>query len=258
MARTTPTALWDASNGWSSPNLRNGQTFLNGSQINGTVTGLPSDYALVDVVTSGGGTQANALANDRNLAGRQGGQQIGEVILFNSALGSLDRVKTEAYLAAKWFAQGGPTNNVLPAGTPVAMSGGGRLDLSGFNQTIGSLAATDASGTQVLLGAGRLTVGGANHTSFDGALTISGPNLSYTGITTIADGTHNLDGPIGGGANIVNANGGTTNFHVSQTLAKLNIAHGAGVTLEAAVPEPGTAGLLLLGALGLLGRRARK
>jgi autotransporter-associated beta strand protein len=101
-----------------------------------------------------------------------------------------------------------------------------------------------------------------------GALTLTGPYLSYTGVTTIIDGTLNLDGPIGGGANIVNASGGATNFHVSQTLAELSIANGAEVTLGAAapapfadgaaVPEPGTAGLLLLGALSLLSRRARK
>ena len=71
-----------------------------------------------------------------------------------------------------------------------------------------------------------------------GALTISGPNLSYTGLTAITGGTLNLDGPIGGGANIVNANGGETNFRVSQPLAELNIANGAVATLGAAAPAP--------------------
>ena len=68
----------------------------------------------------------------------------------------------------------------------------------------------------------------------------------------------------------MNANGGTTNFGVSQTLGALNIADGAVVTLgtpvmapapalmesgAAAVPEPGTLALLVLGALGLACRR---
>ena len=210
-------ALWDASNGWSSPNLRNGQTFLNGNQINGTTTGLPADYAMVNVVTSGGGVQANALANDRNIPGRQGGQQIGEIILFNSALSAADRVKTEAYLAAKWFAQGGATNNVLPANTPVSMSGGGRLDMSGFNQTIGSLASSDASGTQVLLGAGRLTVGGANNSSFDGVISGSG------GLTRSGNGTLALAG--------ANTYTGSTNVNSGKLLVNGSLAAASAVTV---------------------------
>ena len=211
---------------WSSPyadgRLKSGQTYVNGKQVNGETTGVPSGYSMIDFVTNGGGVQSNALANDRNIGGRQGGQKIGEIILFNTALSTADRVKTEAYLAGKWLGQGGATNNVLPTSTPVSMSGGGRLDLSGFNQTIGSLAGSDGSGTQVLLGAGRLTIGGANNTSFDGvisgtggvtragtgALALAGAN-TYTGTTDVNSGKLLVNGSLAAGSAVTVATGGT-------------------------------------------------
>lgn len=124
-----------------------------------------------------------------------------------------------------------------------------------------------------------------------GTWTLSNNN-SYTGPTTVTNGVLNINGTIGIGANVVNANGGTTNFGVSQTLSALNIGNGAVVTLSeavaapapefdlgllgdasagigagdalvnpagvAAVPEPGSVALLFGGMLALLGVRRRK
>lgn len=122
------------------------------------------------------------------------------------------------------------------------------------------------------------SVGGGGTTAITkvgtGELTLSGI-LSYTDVTTILDGTLNVDSALGAGANVVNANGGETNFRTSQTLSELNIGDGAVVTLTnlppaapefalaggasvAAVPEPGSATLLLSGALALLGIRRRR
>lgn len=78
-------------------------------------------------------------------------------------------------------------------------------------------------------------------------------------------GSHGGTPPLGTGNSAETANA-TTNFTASHTLAALNIGGGVVVTFgygpEATpgigapvVPEPGSVGLLMVGALGLLGRR---
>lgn len=93
---------------------------------------------------------------------------------------------------------------------------------------------------------------------------------NYATLTT-SGGTTNLNAALGSGGSILNANA-ATNIGVSETLDALNIGDGAVVTLSAlpmapefsskisaaAVPEPGSIGLLLVGACGLLGRRRRQ
>jgi autotransporter-associated beta strand protein len=87
------------------------------------------------------------------------------------------------------------------------------------------------------------TVGGGGTTAITkvgtGELTLDG-TLSYTGLTTITDGTLDVNTALGTGANVVNADGGTTNFGESQTLAALNIGAGAVVALVTPPPAPAT------------------
>ena len=104
-------------------------------------------------------------------------------------------------------------------------------------------------------GAGKtLTKAGAGTLTLSGLLTFSTLNAN-AGVT-------NINSALGAGTTL-NANG-TVNINVSQTLDALNIGGGSGLagddpwaTGSAVVPEPGSVGLLLTGALGFLTRRRR-
>jgi len=109
-------------------------------------------------------------------------------------------------------------------------------------------------------------------------------NNTFTGPLTVDDGTLNVNGTLATGLAVTvtdTANGASTKLRfgsVSQTLGSLTIGAGATVVFTsglasgafsgddkgagfaggAAVPEPGTLGLLLVGALGMLNRRRRQ
>ena len=112
---------------------------------------------------------------------------------------------------------------------------------------------------------------------------LNGANQNY-GTLAVNDGTLNVNGTLGTGISAVTATdtigGAATKLRcgtVSQTLSSLTIGAGAKVVFTsgaasgsfsgggkaggigggAAVPEPGTLGLLLVGTLGVLHRRRR-
>ncbi len=155
---------------------------------------------------------------------------VGEVLVYSSALTVAERVANENYLMAKWF---GLQPGVLPSTTAVTLNAG-TLDLNGVNQTIGSLAG--AAGSTVALGGGTLSVGLNNtSTAFGGTITGTGdlvkvgggalqllaPN-SFTGTTTVRGGVLAAQDPgaLSTGAVVVDAGGelSLSNFAFSNAL----------------------------------------
>ncbi|MCE9609427.1 MAG: PEP-CTERM sorting domain-containing protein [Chthoniobacter sp.] len=180
---------------------------------------------------------------------------------------------------------GGVTNNDADPQTITAAVALG-ADAS-FTAAAGAL-----SLASVALGGNTLTVTGANATTIGstsgaGAVAKSGAGtLDLTGAQsfdtmTATAGTTNVNGALGSGAAAVNVTGAGTALKfgsVSQTLGALSIGAGATVTFtsgvasfgsgvgksslaaasdSAVVPESGSLGLLMVGVLGLLGRRRR-
>ena len=135
------------------------------------------------------------------------------------------------------------------------LGAGGTFDTNGFNARI--------TGANVIAGTDAAMNG------------LAGTVLSKTGL-----GTLTLETAVGTGFLSVHALQGTLDFETSQTLDALVIEQGATVTLSAlftppapavadgaallagstaqGVPEPGSIGLLILGACGLLGARRRR
>ena len=170
--------------------------------------------------------------------------------------------------------------------------GGGEIDTTTTGQTLTVSSAITAASTDT-----SLTVGGAGNTTFTGnvvlgattgtltkngmgTLNINSGTQTYVTLTDNA-GTANVNVAIGSGGTAVSVNTSGTVLHfgsVSQTLKSLSIGNGAIVTFDsgfvsfsdpgtggkaasfggiAVLPEPGTLGLLLIGALGMLNRRRR-
>jgi autotransporter-associated beta strand protein len=171
-------------------------------------------------------------------------------------------------------------NGVIGDGTcTVAVNNPGtRLNFGSVSQTLASL--TIGAGATVTF-----TSGPQHFTKNDGSTQSLSGFLNYASVTTNA-GVLNVNGTVGNGISTVAVNNPGTKLKfgsVSQTLASLSIGAGATVIFTsgvasgslsgegdgralgfvgdlgrgATVPEPGTLGLLLIGALGVLGRRRK-
>ncbi|MFO0789336.1 MAG: autotransporter-associated beta strand repeat-containing protein [Pirellulales bacterium] len=114
-------------------------------------------------------------------------------------------------------------NNVIPDASAVILANTATavLDVNGKTETIASLSGGGATGGNVALGAGDLSVGDANSTVYSGSiggtgtvtkqgtgtLTLAGTS-TYSGDTTVSAGTLRVNGSVTGGGNFaVTANG---------------------------------------------------
>ncbi len=131
--------------------------------------------------------------------------------------------------------------NVLSDTTAVTLATGAGLNLNGNNETIGSLA---GAGGTVSLGAGRLTTGDGNNTTFAGTITGTGGltkqgsgiltldnNNPYTGSTLINAGTLRLGtaGTLSNASAVVLANTAGATFDINSNNKTIGSLAGGGV-----------------------------
>jgi fibronectin-binding autotransporter adhesin len=155
------------------------------------------------------GTAGTAGPNGLSLGGGySGGEysngQIGELLVYTTALSDADRQAIERYLAAKWLYAA--VDNYLPDDSAFTISAGATLDLSGRSETIGSLAGAG----NVLLGEGTLTTGGNGaESTFSGTISGTGGLVKTGSGVFYVDGTNTYDGltTVAGGWLVARNNG---------------------------------------------------
>jgi len=83
------------------PLMVNGDTYLNGTEIDGTVTEMPTNASLLTVRTSGD-ARANRLVKDRNQTARNWDGDVAELLIFSRLLTDNEQNKIGYYLASKY------------------------------------------------------------------------------------------------------------------------------------------------------------
>ncbi len=104
--RGTANQIWDGANGWASANIRDGSTYLNGEEVDGTQTVVPTEFSIITLITTGN-VETSMLARDRTY--RSGGIKLGELLIYDRALTDDERIRVENYLYEKWFVPGAST-----------------------------------------------------------------------------------------------------------------------------------------------------
>ena len=132
--RTADAPLWDGT-GRDKGVVRAGETWVNGVAVDGTKTGLGGAYDLVGWRISETDDAAGASAGATWLAScyaagkdsnyrLNGGQELGELLIYTNRLTDAERDAATAYLARKWFPQTAAAQTVLAFGT-VMLEGAG-------------------------------------------------------------------------------------------------------------------------------------
>lgn len=251
-------------------------------KLAGGVLGAKADWvSTVDMQIGTAAVQAaDALNVPHNIT--LGGALTGAGVLTKTGAGVLTLNGVNTYTGVTLINAGTLNANSDPAlgdpGNGVTLQNGAVLQAGGpLTTAVRTLSfgpgggTIDTNGHAVTLAAGTTVTGTAVTKTGLGALTLAG---TQTYATLNADGgTTNVNSALGTGSSTLNANA-TVNINASQTLGALNIAGGVTVTFGdglpfagapdkvvslgggvAVVPEPGAAGLLLVGAVGLLARR---
>jgi hypothetical protein len=157
--------IWDSI--YTSDKIKLGQTRLNGTLIDGTVTNMPTDYSVISVITTDN-TRASRVQRDRGNEKLWKGEW-GELIIYNKPLNWNEMRSVEIYLENKWL----KTFNQVPE---IAVHGNGSDIVSGNMQP------SAGNGTDF----GSVSTSGSIAQTFSiynlgtGPLTISSPTITGT------------------------------------------------------------------------------
>ena len=190
-------------------NVRNGTTRLNGTVINGTSTSFPSSMSVISLKTAGNVT-ASSFNRDRAYSQRVWKGDLGELLIYNTALTDAEISSIEGYLAHKWGLQSSLASSHTWKSAPPNVTAWSNLQsfstpINTSAPTLGSqstanVAATSADMQVVLTDNGNAATtvkfywgdndGETNASNWDSSITISnapeGTNLraSLTGLTS--------------------------------------------------------------------------
>ena len=92
--------LWHA--GSSSGFVRNGETYVDGTLVDGTQTERPETLSVISLVTTGA-VRADNFARDRTLSSRTWWGDLAELIVYDRSLGDEERRRVEGYLRLKYL-----------------------------------------------------------------------------------------------------------------------------------------------------------
>ena len=99
---------------WSVPhtnnNIKNGVTRINGNQVDGLSTDMPTEHSIISVVTTGN-VEANRIARDRAID-RYWDGDVAEVLIYNTPLNDTDVESVNQYLATKYSLAIAPLSNI--------------------------------------------------------------------------------------------------------------------------------------------------
>ncbi|MBR4172195.1 MAG: hypothetical protein IKR48_11145 [Kiritimatiellae bacterium] len=162
--------------GYTDTPIQEGQTRLNSTVINGLKTGFNGGYQVLTIRPTGP-VEVGQFAHDRELSAtssRDGGQRLGEVLIFTEALDDATVVKIENYLISKWKANG----------DRVALQGHSlpTVSVNGDPAAVRTLTSWDELSIATLSGENDFTKAG------DGGLTLNDMS-GFGGRITVADGT---------------------------------------------------------------------
>lgn len=156
------------------------------------INGVSDSNSGLPAFTSQEGTGAPTLTLGKIGPGANypGNIQLGEVLVYDTALSDSARLTVEAYLRNKWLGAPTPSVPILPANSAVRVASGAILNLGGMEQTVASVSGSGNISNGTLIVTQTLAPGNTNAI---GMLTLPGSPI-VDGATLLVDVAQNGSG----------------------------------------------------------------